>query len=427
MLVGDRVKFLGIVSGLTFAAMLITQQGSIFCGLMLRTCGLITDTTGIDLWVMDPNVRFFDDLRPMVENNLYRIRGVDGVEWAVPFFKGAGRARIFVPKASAPSQSRLFREATVLLSAGASKDVPASTNTPISTCDVVIEQVTVLGIDDGSLVGAPPAEKLHVGRLGDLHRSDAILVDRVGLRKLFPGEGSEDADPSTAEGRAKLESFVGRELEMNDRRAVVVGVFEATRNFLSLPIVYALYSRAKLYVPLERKFLSYVLAKAQSGVPPEVVARRIAERTGLAAHTTSTFSWMTMLYYLEHTGIPINFAITTLLGFLVGTAVAGQTFYNFTLESLKQFGALKAMGATNARIVRMVVLQAMVTGALGYGLGVGLAALFGWQLKESELAFYLPWQILPVTATAVVAIAMISSVASLRRVLVLEPAIVFRG
>ena len=91
MLVGDRAKFLGIVLGLTFAALLITQQGSIFCGLMLRTCGQITDITGADLWVMDPAVRYIDDVKPMLENNLYRVRGVEGVRWAVPLYKGTAR------------------------------------------------------------------------------------------------------------------------------------------------------------------------------------------------------------------------------------------------------------------------------------------------------------------------------------------------
>ena len=106
---------------------------------------------------------------------------------------------------------------------------------------------------------------------------------------------------------------------------------------------------------------------------------------------------MTINYYLKYTGIPINFGITALLGFLVGTAIAGQTFYNFTIENLKQFGALKAMGATNLRIVGMILLQATVVGLLGYGIGVGLAALFGWRIQGTELAFFTPWQLLPIT------------------------------
>ena len=75
-------------------------------------------------------------------------------------------------------------------------------------------------------------------------------------------------------------------------------------------------------------------------------ARRIDEATRLRALTADEFGWETIWYYFRNTGIPINFGITVVLGLIVGTAIAGQTFYLFTLENLKQFGALKAMGVT---------------------------------------------------------------------------------
>ena len=267
MLVGDRPKFYGIVMGLTFAALLITQQGSIFCGLMLRTAAQITDITGADLWVMDPNVRFIDDVKPMSENNLYRVRGVDGVRWAVPLYKGLARAKLNTFDLDGKPRE-------------------------------VIEQVILLGLDDSSMVGAPPPGRVYVGSLNDLRKPDAIIVDKVGLRKLFPGQKGEGADP------AGLRRFVGRELEMNDRRAVIVGICEATRTFQSNPVVYTTYSRAKHYVPRERKLLSYVLAKTEPGLDPADVARRIKIQTGLGAQTSEEFMWMTIWYYMSIHGNP---------------------------------------------------------------------------------------------------------------------------
>src|SRR4051812_11881198 len=146
MLMGDRAKFFGIVLGLTFAALLITQQGSIFCGLMTRTAGQVYDITGADLWVMDANVRYIDDVKPMIENNLYRVRGVAGVEWAVPLYKGNGRAKLN----SIGIDGRM---------------------------NEIIEQVILLGLDDASLVGAPPPERVIVGELAHLRRPDAVMVD----------------------------------------------------------------------------------------------------------------------------------------------------------------------------------------------------------------------------------------------------------
>ncbi len=389
MLTGDRAKFSGIVLGVTFAALLITQQGSIFCGLMLRTAAQITDISGADLWVMDVNVRYVDDVKPMIEDNLYRVRGVDGVLWAVPLYKGTGQAKVsFVDRV---------------------------TDRRID----VIESVILLGLDDASLVGAP--RRLYVGNTVDLWIPDGIIVDKVGLRKLFPGQGGEFARTDD-----ELKWFLGRQLEMNDRRAVIVGICETTRTFQSNPVVYTTYSRALKFTPQPRMPLTYILAKAKPGEDPMVVAGRIHVRTGLKAKTSEEFKWMTMMYYLQYTGIPINVGITTLLGFLVGTAIAGQTFYNFTLENLRQFGTLKAMGLSNGRVSRMVLLQATVVGMLGYCLGVGSAAVFGVCVQGTELAFFTPWQLLPITGAAVVLICILSSFWSLLRVIMLEPAIVFR-
>jgi len=226
--------------------------------------------------------------------------------------------------------------------------------------------------------------------------------------------------------RAFYARFLGREMEMNDHRAIIVGICEATRTFQSNAVVYTTYTRAKQFAPQERKVLSYVLAKTEKGRTPDEVAKAIRRQTGLKARTSQEFVWDTMKYYMKYTGIPINFGITALLGFLVGTAIAGQTFYNFTIENIKQFGALKAMGTTNGRIVGMILLQATVVGLLGYGLGVGLAAYFGYRSQGGELAFFTPWQLLPISAAAVVLICILASILSVRRVIVLEPAVVFR-
>ncbi len=154
---------------------------------------------------------------------------------------------------------------------------------------------------------------------------------------------------------------------------------------------------------------------------------RIRRATGLAAVTREDFQWQTVRYFLKYTGIPVNFGIAVALGFLVGTIIAGQTFHNFTLDNLKQFGALKAMGARTGTLLRMIVLQALLVGGIGYGLGVGLASLVGTATKNSELAFRLPWQILAISAAAVLLICTLSALLAMRKVIRLEPAIVFKS
>ncbi|MCC7084764.1 MAG: FtsX-like permease family protein [Pirellulales bacterium] len=371
MLIGNKAKYLGIVFGVMFASLLIAQQSSIFCGLMLMTTSQIQDVKGAGIWVMDNNVQFVDDIKPMRDEDLMRVRGVPGVEWAVRFYKGLGRARL---------ESGNF------------------------------QQIILLGVDDGTLVGAP--QQMLVGSWDDLRRNDALIIDDAGYRQLWPNEPFQ----------------VGKTFEMNDRRGVIVGVCKASRTFQTFPIVYTRYTQAVQYTPGERKTMSFILAEPQPGVPVEQVCQQIHAQTGLKALTRHDFVWATIDYYLKRTGIPLNFGITVVLGVIVGTAISGQTFYLFTVENLKQFGALKAMGASNFRIVGMVLLQATQVGFIGYCLGVGGAAAFGHFSKfNAKLAFYMPWWILLLTGAIVLLIVMLASLLCVWKVVKVEPAIVFKG
>ena len=216
---------------------------------------------------------------------------------------------------------------------------------------------------------------------------------------------------------------------MTDRRAVVVGIFKASFPFSTQPIIFTRFSQATLFVPQNRRMLTFVLAKTAEGENAETVASRIHEQTKLKALTRDQFSWLTIMYYMEHTGIPLNFGTTVLLGFIVGCAIAGQTFYLFTIENLRQFGTLKAMGMRDATIVKMIFLQALTVGSIGYCLGIGAATLMGITMQAIRplLSFFLPWQVLALAAVAVLLIVLIASLICVRRVVVLEPAIVFQS
>jgi len=372
MLTGNRGKYLGIILGIAFATLLIAQQASIFCGLMLQTSGQIRDIQGADIWVMDPNVQFSDDIKPLSDSDLYRVRGVQGVSWAVRLYKGLTRSRL---------------------------------------ADGNFQQTILNGLDDATLVGAPP--NMILGNLFDLRKPDAVIMDLEGYQILWPGE----------------EPRVGKRFEMNDHEAEIVGICKTSRTFQTFPVVYTRYSQALEYVPPERKVLSFVLADVQEGANVDDVCRRIQEQTGLRAVTGEQFEGMTMWYFMEKTGIPFNFGITVLLGFVVGTAIAAQTFYLFTIENIKQYGALKAMGAGNWMLMSMILLQAMLVSITGFGLGIGGATWFGTIANSpgSRLAFYMPLEVFVGTGLAVMAIGMLSSLLSMQRVMVVEPAVVFQG
>lgn len=375
MLTGDTVKYLGIVFGVSFAALLMAQQSAIFCGLMRNTTSQIRDIEGGDIWVMDKNVQFVDDVKPMNENKLLRVRGVEGVKWAVRLYKGIARGKLD---------------------------------------DGNFQQLIVIGLDDATLVGAPRPDRILHGDLGDLRQPNAVFIDEFGWRYLFKDEPFQK----------------GKTLEMNDKRAVIVGMCTCNPTFQTFPILYCTYSQAVQFMPQERKTLTFILAKADEGRSVEEVCRNISEQTGLKAESNEQFFWTTIDYYMKRTGIPINFGITVMLGFVVGCAIAGQTFYLFTIENIKQFGSLKAMGVSNLRLIGMIMLQAMVVGVIGYGLGIGGAAAFGVVfekfVKGTPPAFYFGWQIMAISAGAVFLIITISALVSMRRVLFLEAGVVFR-
>jgi putative ABC transport system permease protein len=373
MLLGDRAKYIGLIFGIAFSTMLMSNQLAIFSSVMLRTASQILDAREADIWVMDPRVEYVDEIEPMTDTQLDRVRGVYGVDWAVPFYKGLAVAH---------------------------------------ARDGLLQQVILLGVDDATLAGVVP--HLVLGAVENLKQPDAMIIDRAGFHHMWPG------DPLA----------LGKVVELNDHRAVIVGVSEASPPFTTFPVVYAKYSNAMNYIGRTRKQMSFVLVHARQGEDVHLLARRIASETGLKALTWRDFTWATISYYLKRTGIPVNFGITVALGFIVGAAVVGQTFYIFVLENLRQFGSLKAMGVANHAILRMVLLQAAVVASTGYSIGIGLCAGFFEVTSRASInlrAFELPWQVAVGTAVAVFVIIVIASLASIRRVMVVDPAIVFRG
>jgi len=375
MLLGDKLKYLGLIVGISFASMLITQQAGILVGLAHQTGAFIRDTSQADIWLMDPEVRFSQDALALKDTLLYRARSVEGVDWAVPLYFGFVKMKL-------PDGTR--------------------------------KVVQVVGLDDATLTGGPP--EMVVGQLSDLRKDKALLVDatildtKLALRR---------------EGNRPL--AIGDRVTFSDKQeAVVVGTYKASKSFFWEPMVYTTYSRAKTLAPSEPKMTPYVLVKARQGEDLHALTQRLEEQLGIRARTNEEFDQATIDFILKETGILINFGMAVALGFAVGALVAGQMLYNFTLDNLRYYGALKALGASNLRLMGMVLLQAAVVGVIGYGIGVGLAAALGTAVAKGGLAFLLPWQILALTAVAIVVICLASAALCLNRVLKLEAAAVFK-
>jgi len=372
MLFGDRAKYLLLLCSLSFACLLITQQASVFCGLMRWSTAMLRNTKA-KIWVVDSRVEQVNDTQAMREIELQRVRSVEGVAWAMPMSFTLIQARL-------PNGR--------------------------------FKTVQLIGFDDTTLAGAP--RDLLDGSFTALSETNSVVIDMVGVEKLSEGYGRDIG--------------VGDQFEINDHQARIVGICQVERTFFGDPYVYTTYSRASEMRPKERRILSYILTEPTPGLDPKVVARRIQKETGLRAFTEDTFSLSTYVWYFQNTGIPISFGTTVLLGFLVGVAVAGQTFYSFILENLPHFGALKAMGASDRELLGMLMIQGFAVGFTGYGIGLGLTALFGYAvMHRGNPPFYLPDQLLFISLFAILFITIFSVFLGVRKINSVDPAQVFRG
>jgi len=374
MLMGDRLKYYGLIAGIAFATMLILQQSSILVGFARQTGAFIRDTAQADLWIMDPQVRFSQDRVPVRDTTVQLARGVPGVEWAIPLYEGFLRGNM-------PDGTRF----TLIL----------------------------IGLDDATLMGGPPI--IVDGKLGDLRRDKAVFIQAdKPEKKLMMKRGG---------GRPLA---LGDRFSINDNEAVVMGTYRARESFFWEPVLYTTYSRAVSYAPPERNTLEFVLVKVKPGQDIAAVKQALARKTGLSVRTNDQFIAMTADYILNTTGILVNFGLAVALGVLIGSLVAGQTFYNFTLDNLRHYGALKAMGVSNRQLVGMVLLQAGTVAILGYAIGAGFGSAMGWIVASQGLAFSMPWYVPALALLAILLVCALAAWLSLRRVFRLEPAVVFK-
>jgi putative ABC transport system permease protein len=375
MVAGDGLRLLGLVSGLAFAALLISQQAAVYLGLVDRTAGYQQDVARTDLWVVDPRARFIQDEMPLPERELERVRSVSGVASAAP----VALARVMVRVPGCRDQ----------------------------LCELI-------GVD---LADAPALPRQFVsGRWADLRRPDAVFVEAAAAAEaLVEGPGGRGAALA-----------INDEVVIGGRRAVIAGMVHCAPSFYWEPRIYTTRERLAAFVGRQSRPLTAIQVQVTLGQSPAAVAGRIAQRTGLAAYTGSEFRRLSAAYVLAATPLLENFGLAVLVAVVVGAVIAGQTFHAYVQQNLRQLAAFKAMGANDGRLVAMLLAQALFVGGIGYGIGVGGAALLG-RAGAPDLAFRLDSRLLGLTAMMIVLVCGVAALVAARRVIALPPATVFRG
>lgn len=368
LLVNDRAKFAALLVGITFAVFLMIQMTSLFAGVLSWSSATVTNI-GAHIWVMDPAVQTVANSIPMPDYVLDEVRSIPGVKFAVPLYSGSGLAKLR---------------------------------------DGSYQAVNVLGLDDTSLFGRP---QLLEGEINDIFAENGFLV-------------VQDAE------FPKLENpKVGTEFELNDHRAKIVGIARvASSGLFGVPTLYTTFSRAQQYLPNARFTTAYVLVEPNNPAQVQPIESAV-KKMGYLALTEDEFIHKISLFYMYQTGLGMNMLLMTIISFVVGLSISGQTFYTFIIENIEKFGALKAIGAKSGELIAMILFQATFTALTGYGLGIGLCALVIAlaRLQIPDYAAIVTYGNIALAFVMVVIIAGISSYIGVRKVLKIEPFDIFRS
>jgi len=368
LLVNDKAKFTALLVGITFAVFLMIAMTSLFAGVLYRASATVINI-GTSIWVMDPSVQTVANTIGMPDYVLDAVRSMDGVHYAVPLYTGGALVKLG---------------------------------------DGFYQAVNVVGLDDTSLLGRP---QLLDGNIEDIYGENAFLVVK-------------DTEFHKMENPA-----MGTEFELNDHRGVVVGIAKvASSGLFGVPTLYTTYERALQYIPNPRFTISYVLVEPKTPADTARIQQQV-NALGYMALTKQEFMGRISDFYMFQTGLGMNLLIMTVMSFIVGLSISGQTFYTFVLENIEKFGALKAIGAKRRELIGMILFQAGFTALTGYGLGIGLCAatIAAAKMRLPDYAAMITWWNLTLGFVMVLIIAGVSSYVGVRKVLQIEPFDIFRG
>lgn len=368
LLVNDRAKYAALLVGITFAVFLMIEMTSLFAGILTRSSATVINI-GASIWVMDPAIQTVANSIPLPDYVLDEVRSIPGVKYAVPLYSGSALLKL--------------RDGTY-------------------------QAANVIGLDDSSLFGRPA---LLSGNIENIYGENGFIA-------VKDSEFYKLQNPA-----------IGTEFELNDHRGVIVGIAHvASSGLFGVPTLYTTYNRALQYIPNTRFTITYLLVEPKTLADVALIKKQVAA-AGYLALTKDEFVQKISDFYKYQTGIGTNMLIMTVISFIIGLSISGQTFYTFVIENIEKFGALKAIGAKGRELIFMILFQATFVSLTGYGMGVGLCSLIIWlaRLYLPDYAAIVTFGNLGLAFVMVVVIAAISSYVGVRKVLTIEPFDIFRG
>lgn len=366
-LLHDRIRLVVTLTGIVFSVVLSAIQLGLFVGFRHATSDLIR-LSGADVWITSPGVTHLESAVPFQQAERYRILATSGVAAAENYIAGFSSWR---------------------------------------RADGADEGVMIIGLEPASTMGHP--WHLVAGRFEDLLQPDAVIVDELYLTKLGI-------------------SGLGATAELHGRRVKVVGLTHGIRTFTTAPPIFMTFERARDLAGLRADQTQYMLVRATPGLLAADLVRHLqAAVPQIESWTTDAWRRQQESYWMFGTGAGVTVLIAAGLGMLVGVVVVAQTIYAATVDHLKEYGTLKAIGAANRYIYRIITQQALASAAAGFGVGITLALMVSQASLRGTTAILIPWQLTLTLALSTAAMCLIASIVSINKATRIDPAMVFRN
>jgi putative ABC transport system permease protein len=370
LLLHDRLRFVVAIAGVSVSVMLVLVQVGLYYGFM-ETASSLIDNSDADIWVGKKGNDSFEFATPFDERAYYKVASVPGVE-------RAERVVLNFAQFKLPDGGDLGVQVVGV-------DNPRGTRPMLGPWNVIAGDPTRLPEAGAIVIDKSEYPKLHIDRIGHV-------------------------------------------TEVSGVRAEVVAMTSGIRSFTTSPIVFTDVRTARSYLPqLGRDSVTYVLVRCAKGEDVATVQARINALPHLAAYTRSEMSARTRTYWSSRTGVGAGFFTTAVLGIIVGFVVVGQILYSGTLQYIREYGTLKAMGARNSAVVTLILWQAMISAALGFVVGGVMAVGMKSAMAGANLTVALSPELYGATAVITAVMCSFAALLSIVKVLRLDPASVFKS
>ena len=361
----DRVSLIVTLVGIVFSVVLMAIQIGLYYGSQQVITGMI-DHSGAQLWIVPIGAQSFDDSALLKGGEKYAALSRPGVASAIDL----------------GVQTMGWKRA-----------------------DGAQQVVVVVGTDPSDQGLA--AWNLIEGTANDIYKPNGIIADKAYLADL------------------QLKA-IGESGEINGQRVVLVGITDHIRSFTTLPYLFTSLNRARILMQAGPNQSGFVMIKLKPDTNPEAVRADLQKSIrDVDVLTNEEFRDRSIHHWLFATGAGAALIAGAILGLIVGVVVVAQTLYASTKDHLNEFATLRALGASSGYIIKVILVQAVLSAVIGYAIGMIEALVIIWATRDTQLTILLtPWLAFALFLITL-AMCVFSAISAIVKVTRIDPAMVF--